>query len=485
MKDTHLDVGILSDIGLQPAKEKNEDYFGRYDGEYGTLFIVCDGMGGPSGGEIASRIAVEAVQSYIGKYHIPTEENMIIAQAIEYAQQKLMEVVNENPDFVGMGSTIVLLLLRENQFWYAHLGNSRLYLVRDEAITRLTRDHTEAQFLADTGVITQEEVREHPQRGKLSKALGHNIGEPEISGPHMLYQDDVFLLCSDGLTDHLADEELLNHLTESPQVAAHNLVDVARQRGGTDDISIQIIKILHGATMKDFEDETFEVSNRPAQDYKKYILPVLMVALLVYLAVMIPKTCKKIRGPKEVTGSEVVVQDKETQEAEKKVEEPAPPAVSANLENELKNKLAVKEAMSKYQNFLDGLRAKNPHLPSKVMFYNDAAQGRSVIFTSQTIYLAYNDLANVQKINAEQLEYLITVAAAMAGSKSFKNPDNLGAIYASSPAALDATSLEAAQKLWSSVNPGGEYDFKRIGNSLNKHTQKAGAALIVKKAASQ
>jgi hypothetical protein len=108
-----------------------------------------------------------------------------------------------------------------------------------------------------------------------------------------------------------------------------------------------------------------------------------------------------------------------------------------------------------------------------------------VIFTTKTIYLAYNDLANVQKINAEQLEYLITVAAAMAGSKGFRNPDNLGAIYAASPTAVDAASLEAAKKLWTSVYPEGEYDFRRIGNSLNNHTQKAGAALIVKKAAGQ
>ncbi len=484
MKDTHLDVGKLSDIGLQPGKEKNEDHFGRFDGEFGTLFIVCDGNGGPSGGDLASRIAVEAVQSYIGRYHIPTEENMIIAQAIEYAQQKLMEAVNENPDFVGMGSTLVLLLMRDHQFWYAHLGNSRLYLVRDDAITRLTRDHTEAQCLVDTGVITQEEVRDHPQRGKLSKALGHNIGDPEISGPHMLYQDDIFMLCTDGLTDHFEDTELLGHLTESPQVAAHNLVDLVRQRGGTDDITIQIIKILHGSSMKDVVDETFEVSNRPARNYKKYIMPTLMAVLLVYLLVMIPRTCKKIRDIPEATGTEMTQQDEQPEAAEKKAEEPAPP-VSASLEKELSSKLKAKDAMSSYQDFLDRLRAKNSRLPSRVMFYSDAAQGRSVIFTTKTIYLAYNDLANVQKINAEQLEYLITVAAAMAGSKGFRNPDNLGAIYAASPTAVDAASLEAAKKLWTSVYPEGEYDFRRIGNSLNNHTQKAGAALIVEKAAGQ
>ncbi|MGI6197621.1 MAG: PP2C family protein-serine/threonine phosphatase [Candidatus Cloacimonadaceae bacterium] len=484
MKDTHIDVGNLSDIGRQPGQEKNEDYFGRYDGEYGTLFIVCDGMGGDNSGEIAARIAVEAVQSYIGKYHIPTEENMIIAQAIEYAQQKLMEAVNENPAFAGMGSTLVMLMMRDNQFWYAHLGNSRLYLVRDDAITRLTRDHSEVQYLVDTGVITLEEAREHPLRGKLSKALGQNIGDPEISGPHMLYQDDVFMLCTDGLTEYVQDEELLGHLTESPQVAAHNLVDVARQRGSLDDISIQIIKILHGASMKTFEDESFEVSNRPSFEIKKYIMPALMVILLVYLLVMIPKTCKKIRGPKEVAAPEVAEQqEKQDQEAKEPAEKPV--AVSAGLEKELTSKLAAKDAMSRYQDFLDRLRSQNSRLPSRVMFYNDAAQGRSVIFTSQTIYLAYNNLANVQNINAEQLEYLITLAAAMAGSKGFQNPANLGAIYASTGSALDSASLEAAKQLWISVYPDGEYDFRRIGNSLNNHTQKAGAALIVKKAASQ
>jgi hypothetical protein len=119
------------------------------------------------------------------------------------------------------------------------------------------------------------------------------------------------------------------------------------------------------------------------------------------------------------------------------------------------------------------------------MFYSDAAQGRSVIFTTKTIYLAYNDLANVQKINAEQLEYLITVAAAIASSKGFQNPDNLGAIYASRPTAIDAASLEAGKKLWTSVYPDKGYDFTRIGNNLSGYTQKAGAALIVKKAASQ
>ena len=482
MKDTHIDVGILSDIGRQPGQEKNEDYFGRYDGEYGTLFIVCDGMGERNNGEIAARIAVEAVQSYIGKYHIPTEENMIIAQAIEYAQQMLMEAVNENPAFAGMGSTLVLLMMRDNQFWYAHLGNSRLYLVRDDAITRLTRDHSEVQYLVDTGVITLEEARDHPLRGKLSKALGHNIGDPEISGPHMLYQDDIFMLCTDGLTEYMQDEELLGHLTESPQVAAHNLVDVARQRGSLDDISIQIIKILHGATMKAFEDESFEVSNRPSFDIKKYIMPVLMVALLVYLLVMIPKTCKKIRGPKAPAAPEVVEQEQD-QEAPKPAEKPA--AVSASLQSELESKLIAKDPISSYEDFLDRLKSQNPRVPGRLMFYNDAAQGRSAIFTSQTIYLAYNDLANVQKINAEQLEYLITLAAAIASSKDFQNPANLGAVYASTGSALDPASLEAAKRLWISVYPDGEYDFRRIGNSLNTHTQKAGAALIVKKAASQ
>ena len=482
MKDTHIEVGNLSDIGLRPGQEKNEDYFGRFDGEYGSLFIVCDGMGGHNSGESASRIAVDAVQSYIGKYHIPTEENMIIAQAIEYAQQKIMEAVNENIDLAGMGSTIVLLLLRDHQFWYAHLGDSRLYLVRDEAITRLTRDHSEVQYLVDTGVITPEEARSHPHRNILSKALGHDIGDPEISGPHMLYQDDVFLLCTDGLSEYLEDEELLNHLSESPQVAAHNLVEAAKQRGGLDNITVQIIKILHGSTTKTSNDGNVEISNRPPFSIKRYIVPVLMVALVIYLLIMIPKTCKKVRGTKAIAENELV-QNKEPIE-EEVAKKPDMVASDPSLENELINKLSAKAAMRSYSEFLDHLRSQNSSLPNKVMFYTDAAQGRSVIITSSTIFLAYNDLANVQKINQEQLEYLITIAAAMASSHSFKNPANLDAVFAASASGLDSASLEAGKQLWISIQPDGKHDFDRIGRSLNNYTQKAGASLIVKKAES-
>ncbi len=481
MKATHIEVGNLSDIGLRPGQEKNEDYFGRFDGEYGTLLIVCDGMGGHNGGETASRIAVDAVQSYMSKYHIPTEETMIIHQAIEFAQQKIMEAVNENPAFAGMGSTIVLLLMREHQFWYAHLGDSRLYLVRDEAITRLTRDHSEVQYLVDTGVISVEDARTHPHRNILSKALGHDIGDPEISGPHILYQDDVFLLCTDGLSEYLEDEELLGHLGESPQVAAHNLIEEAKKRGGQDNITVQIVKILHGSSTKTPDDTPHEISNRPAKNYKKYVLPVLIVILGIYILVMIPKTCKKVFPSKTLTGDDSlsVAQDKPAEKVkkkDKKEDAPAQAVENSALDNELKAKLSPKQGDKKLQDFLTKLHAKNPKVPSKLMSFDGKARERSIIFSQQTIFMDYNDLANAQKVNLEQLEYLITISAAIAMS----SPNtNLDAILNAPSSALGQETLKAANSLWLSVYPEKNNDFKRIGKVINPKTQQRKNSLIV------
>jgi len=508
MKATHIEVGNLSDLGVNPAREKNEDYFGRFDGEFGTLLIVCDGMGGHIGGEIASRLAVEAIQNYIAKYHIPTEENMIIAQSIEHAQQKIMEAVNDDPSLSGMGSTLVMLLIREHQFWYAHLGDSRLYLRRDDAITRLTRDHSEVQNLVDLGVIKPEDARTHPRRSVLSKALGHDTGDPEISGPHMLYQDDVFLLCTDGLTEYLEDHELLDYMTESPQVAAHNLVEEAKRRGGMDNITVQVIRVLHG-THKGRTEAPAEVSNRKQVNYKKYLVPALAVILGLYILAMIPRTCRKVFDRKPMTHEDSlrvaekarIKQEKAEQkrlakEAKqaRKQDKDAPAAqpsaqVDPALDSALAARLSAKPASADYQKFLDELRAANPSakLPAKISFISDQTDGRSVLVTpGQTIYFAWNYLDKGNKLNMEQLQYLITIAAAMGDASIAKSaPANAEGYFSGSPSVIDEATLANARKLWVAAKPAGDYDFTRIGRSVNKNARKSGYTLIYTKPAAQ
>ena len=495
MKATHIEVGNLSDIGVNPARETNEDYFGRFDGDFGTLLIVCDGMGGHSGGETASRLAVEAIQSYIAKYHIPTEENMIIAQAIEYAQQKIMETVNQDPSLAGMGSTLVMLLIREHQFWYAHLGDSRLYLLRDEAITRLTRDHSEVQNLVDLGVIKPEDARSHPRRNILSKALGHDTGDPEISGPHMLYQDDVFLLCTDGLTEYFEDHELLEYM---------NLVEEAKRRGGMDNITVQLVRVLHGTASKGSSAPPAEVSNRKPINVKKYLVPALAVILGIYILVQIPNACSRVFSRKPLTAADSLrIAEKQKAKEEKaeakrlakeakKQDKTEPAAQSAPkadpaLESALAAKLNAKPAGESYQKFLDGLKAANPNakLPAKISFISDQTDGRSIVVVpGQTIYMAYNYLANSQKVNVEQLQYLITIAAAMGDASTAKGiPANPEGFFGGGGSALDQATLDHAKKLWLAAKPEGGYDFGRIGKVINPNTQKAGFSLIYRKPA--
>lgn len=491
MKATHFEVGNFTDIGLNPTRDKNEDYYGRFDGDFGTLLIVCDGIGGNAGGEIASRLAVDAIHSYIAKHHIPTEETMIIRQSVEHAQQKIMEAVNENPTLAGMGSTLVLLLIREHQFWYAHLGDSRLYLRRDDAITRLTRDHTEVQNLVDLGVIKEEDAASHPRRNVLSKALGHDMGEPEISGPHTLYPDDVFLLCTDGLTEYLQDAEILDYLTESPQVAAHNLVDEAKRRGGLDNITVQIVQIVHTpgspAKQKRLEEE-HDISNRPPIDFKKYLVYLLILIVSVIIIIQIPPACRKLFTKKPMTHEDSLrVAAKEAEKAAKKAEkekkgkgkdtkQEAETRQDPALDSALAERLNAKDATKPYQEHLDKLRAANlsAKMPTKIRFTELYPDGRSLFVSpGQTIYVSYNHLANDLKVQAEQIQFLITIAAAMEDSPASENE-----LFSGAARAVDQALLDRARSLYLNMNPNGSNDFRRINDKIGSHIKQAKSCLI-------
>ncbi len=272
-----LRAANISDIGKNPARTKNEDYFGHFQGDYGDLFLVCDGMGGHSGGEIASQMAVEIIHRHFETGFVAGEELATISRAIELAHQQIAEKAGEDPELAEMGSTLALLLVSGGNYFIAHCGDSRVYLSRDGSLIQLTKDHSEVQMMVESGIITQEQAATHPRRNFITRALGHGSCSPELSGPHMLKQDDVFLLCSDGLTEYVSDNELHQQMEEEPEIACQNLVDMANERGGADNITIQIVEVQ--------QCSPFSLREEPPQPPKKKLIP--PVALVLTLAVFI------------------------------------------------------------------------------------------------------------------------------------------------------------------------------------------------------
>jgi len=272
-----LRAANISDIGKNPARTKNEDYFGHFKGDFGDLFLVCDGMGCHNGGELASRMAVESIRNHFESSFLEGEELSTISRAIELAHQQIAAKAEEDPELSGMGSTVALLLVSAGNYFVAHCGDSRVYLSRDGSLLQLTKDHSEVQMMVESGIITQEQAATHPRRNFITRALGHGTCSPELSGPHMLKQDDVFLLCSDGLTEYVSEDELHQQMDEEPEIACQNLVDMANERGGSDNITIQIVEVQQCSPFKISEE-------LPTPPKKKLVPP---VALVLTLAVFI------------------------------------------------------------------------------------------------------------------------------------------------------------------------------------------------------
>lgn len=241
--ELQLNIGNYSDVGK--AREINEDYFGSFSGNFGSLLIVCDGMGGHIGGEIASRLAVESISNHFEKlndgYNISEEIN----KSLEAANTSIILKAKENPDLTDMGSTVVLVLVKNGLAYYTSLGDSRIYKIRDGVLQQITKDNSLVQQMVDSNIITQDEAKVHPKKNVITKALGTNDElELEIYEPFKLLLNDKLILCSDGLTAHVDEEEFFQ-ISENnpPQEAARKLVELANERGGTDNITVQIVAV--------------------------------------------------------------------------------------------------------------------------------------------------------------------------------------------------------------------------------------------------
>jgi len=229
--------GVRSDVGL--VRSHNEDSFLLRT----PLFAVCDGMGGHAAGEVASSIAVET----IGEKAPANADDALLGAAVESANLAIIEGASTGKGKVGMGCTASVILIEGSKMAVAHVGDSRVYLLRHGTLVRVTHDHSYVEELVDSGQITADEARVHPSRSVITRALG---SDPDMYADHFSLEvsdEDRIIVCSDGLSSMItdADIEALSVSSVTPQQAADNLVSAALTAGGADNVTVIVVDILN------------------------------------------------------------------------------------------------------------------------------------------------------------------------------------------------------------------------------------------------
>jgi PPM family protein phosphatase len=232
----------LTDVGLQRAA--NQDSF--YLSPAGELFIVADGMGGHTGGQEASRLATAAIENYVIAHQASDiTSSALLEQAIFSANNAVLADQQAHAERSDMGTTVVVLLFRNEQFWYAHVGDSRLYLLRESGFFQVTQDHTWVAQAIKDGDLTPDQLQQHPWRHVLSQCVGREDLLKVEAQRLEVEPGDKLLLCSDGLTEELSNDEIITCLqsAESCHDAVASLIAVAKEHGGRDNITAIALSI--------------------------------------------------------------------------------------------------------------------------------------------------------------------------------------------------------------------------------------------------
>jgi PPM family protein phosphatase len=231
----------LTDTGIVRAVNQDSYYI---DDPQGRFFIVADGMGGHAGGQEASKIATETIQAHLTQYwdDQTITSDVLLTEAIEKANQGILEDQSLHPERGDMGTTVVAIIFRDRP-WCVHVGDSRLYRWRNAQLEQVTEDHTWVSLAMKSGEITKEQAKMHPWRHVLSQCLGRkdlfrvDLQELEIQ------PGDILLMCSDGLTEEVSDEEIQALLSKEGnyEQIAEKLITAAKNAGGSDNITVVMV----------------------------------------------------------------------------------------------------------------------------------------------------------------------------------------------------------------------------------------------------
>jgi PPM family protein phosphatase len=246
-----VELAGISDVGC--IRTNNEDSYCYWESEDDALFarlgrlaVVADGMGGYEGGQIASRLAVEVVrENYAGSLDSSTQQALLGAFA--EAHRRIQRNASQSVALREMGTTCTAFALLKNKLYFAHVGDSRLYLLREGKLQRLTRDHTLIARWIENGAIRPEEAETHPQKHVLTAALGiaEDIQPHYSPAPLQVQPRDVLMLCTDGLWGQVSGEEIQEILgSQSPQESCRELVHRAINHGAPDNVTLQVLRIV-------------------------------------------------------------------------------------------------------------------------------------------------------------------------------------------------------------------------------------------------
>lgn len=241
-----MKVFTKTDIGKVRSMNQDSLLISENEIEGLNLYILADGMGGYKGGEIASKVAITAVSKYIKEKFAEIDKNKIsilnlIEDAIEFANTAIYEESEQDEELQDMGTTLEVVLVYDMKIYIGHVGDSRVYRIRKNTIKKITTDHSYVEKLIQDGDITREEAENHPKKNLLIKALGTD----ENIEPDMIYtvfnKNDIIVVCSDGLTNMVKEQRILEIVKDGIGDVTEKLVDEANSEGGIDNITVIVI----------------------------------------------------------------------------------------------------------------------------------------------------------------------------------------------------------------------------------------------------
>ncbi len=233
----------VTDVGM--VRQVNQDYVYTTDNPIGpldNLFVVADGMGGHQAGDYASKYTVETVIRELKSSNIDDAEKALVS-AIKVANREIIKKANQDPELKGMGTTIVVATIVNQMMYFANVGDSRLYLI-NQGITQLTKDHSLVEEMVRLGGIKPEEAKYHPDKNIITRAIGAKDDVEVDFYEHRLKKGDIILMCTDGLSNMVEDDELFHIVQGGRDIveSAVSLVDSAKENGGTDNIGIVLVE---------------------------------------------------------------------------------------------------------------------------------------------------------------------------------------------------------------------------------------------------